>query len=144
MNTEQSEQNLAYRFAFLFFILMMLYAKCDTCEVETSFFSFSSDRGELQKTKGDKIEITCKNCKSISSKSVDDIYAKPSFLALISAILILVIGIVIILIFFQQIFSNYSVIVFTGLFLVPVVLFGMITKQDKERVSRFNRYKTTD
>ena len=41
---------------------MRLYTNCHNCENEIRFSSWESDRVELSKSKGDKIELTCKDC----------------------------------------------------------------------------------
>ena len=120
---------------------MRLFAKCQHCKREFSFFSRVADRGELAKTKGKFMPLKCNKCQGVSELHVDDIYAKRSNLAFIIALSIFLLGYVAILLGLKALLEQTGYVVYSGLFLLPIIVYGIIHKQDQGRVLRFNSFK---
>jgi hypothetical protein len=121
---------------------MQLYTKCPYCKKETSFRSFTSDRGNLLKEKGETIEINCKHCNTNLKVKIDNIYAKNSKLSIIIALSIIILGAPLIFIGINSFLkdTNYFVISF-AMILIPSTIYQIINKQDRARVKGFNEFK---
>ncbi len=124
---------------------MKIYGKCNSCENENRFWSNSSTRVQFAMNEGEIKKITCKNCKVINEIHIDELYTKKSKLAQILAGLIFIIGTPLTFFFIlpalSETINNYLIFIIGGLLLVPVVIYGIINKQDQKRVSSFNRNK---
>jgi hypothetical protein len=124
---------------------MKIYGKCNSCENENGFWSNSSTRVQFAMNEGEIKKITCKNCNANNEIHVDELYAKKSKLAQILAGLMLIVGTPLTLFFILPALSgtrnNYLIYIIGGLLLVPVIIYGMMNKQDQTRVSSFNRNK---
>ena len=96
-------------------------------------------------SEGEIKKIQCKNCGTTFELFVNDINAKKSNLASLVAGLIFLLGTPLIVFllkdFLLEIRGPYSVLVISGFFLVPSIIYFIILKDDGKRVSAFNRLK---
>jgi hypothetical protein len=121
---------------------MRLYIKCSDCKNEISFWTLSSERVNLKMTHGDKIELDCKKCNTTKNYNIDDLRAKKSKIALIIASIIFIIGTPIALILLWDyiwqtgLYGAFGLILIIG---IPSTIYGIINKNDNQRVSIFNR-----
>lgn len=124
---------------------MFIYSKCAHCNKEARSWTWTKDRVSLVKKKGENHEVFCKSCGLSTEISVDDYYAKPSTLALIIALSISLTSASIFL-FNYHFFPNtngpdYVVSIVTGHLAVPLIIFLMFAKAERDRVGFFNRHK---
>lgn len=124
---------------------MKIYGKCKNCQKEIDFSSNSNTRVELAMNEGETIKLNCKNCGENNTFTVDDFYAKESKLAKIIAGIIFLIGTPFILFLTYPILSesknHYIIYIIGGLILIPVIVYGIIKKQERTRINSFNRIK---
>lgn len=124
---------------------MPVFYTCNKCKSENKFKTYSSTRVEFAMNHGEKLSLKCSACNYSNTLEVNDFYAKKSNLALIVAGTIAVIGTPIAFYLFyyfaQQASNYYNLYLIGGYFILPITVYGMILKQDRERVSRFNRNK---
>lgn len=121
---------------------MRLYIKCSDCDHDISFWTWTSERVDLKMTHGDKIELDCKNCNKKSKYYIDDLRAKESKIALIIALIIFIIGTPIALILLWDYIWQTGLYGALGLILIigiPSTIYGIINKNDSQRVRLFNR-----
>lgn len=121
---------------------MKLYIKCSDCDKEISFWTWSSERVDLKMTHGDKIELDCKNCDTIKKYYIDDLRAKKSKIALMISAILFIIGTPIALILLWDYIWQTGLYGALGLILiisVPSTIYGIVNKNDSQRVSLFNR-----
>lgn len=88
-------------------------------------------------------ETDCKNCNQKSSLNVNKFYAKESKLISILAGIIFLVGTFIGLYFVMQMISEMKTVI--GIFaaacglLIPVWFYGILNKEDRNRVKAFNQ-----
>lgn len=119
---------------------MKLYTRCKSCGEEISFYSDVNDRAELEMRKGKEFFLTCKSCHAKHKYHVNDFQASKSVVQKLSSAgvaLLLAAGII-----FAEFFAFSMGVIFYGtVFLVPVIAFGIINKQQQTRLNAFNRYR---
>lgn len=121
---------------------MKLYIKCSDCGNDISFWTWSSDRVSIKMSHGEKIELDCKSCNTTKKYYIDDLRAKKSKVALIIASMIFIIGTPIALILLWDyiwqtgLYGAFGLILIIG---IPSTIYGIINKNDMQRVSLFNR-----
>ena len=124
---------------------MKLTTKCKKCGQEIKTKTWSSDRVELARTKGEYLDLTCNNCNTADKYHVDSLSASPGRLAQIVALLIFIVGTPTILLFIWEplwtLTWSYAILAIAGLLLIPVTIYGLILKDDQRKVSSFNRHK---
>jgi hypothetical protein len=102
-------------------------------------------RVDLAREKGEYLELTCKQCGSAPKYHVDELKAKPSRLAHIVALVIFLVGTPLMFMVLREPLQRtawlYALAAIVGLLLVPVTVYGLIMKDDRTRVSTFNRHK---
>lgn len=123
---------------------MKVYCKCNNCKEEYGFLAFTNTRVEFAMQYGDYKEFTCKHCATMNKRHVNDFYAKPSKIAFIVASLVFLVGTP--LLFFVIIpamasTSAHKVYFIGGIILLPVFIYGLMLKQDRNRVNSFNRHQ---
>ncbi|GAA4281917.1 MULTISPECIES: zinc finger BED domain-containing protein [Gaetbulibacter] len=122
---------------------MKVYGKCKKCNAEISYSTNSGTRVEFAMQEGENMTLTCQKCGIKTDFFVDELYAKESKIAQISAGLIFFIGTPIMFLFVSPVFmqsrSNYVIYIIGGFLLIPVIIYGTIKKQDQMRVNSFNR-----
>jgi len=121
---------------------MKLFIKCANCKSIISFRTWCVDRVSLKMSKGDSIDLTCKQCNKSSTYDVDDLKARESKIAILVALAIFVIGTPVLLILIWDYLWQagiYTVLAILFIIGVPIIVFGIINKQDSQRISRFNR-----
>jgi hypothetical protein len=124
---------------------MKLTTKCNKCGQEVKTKTWSSDRVELARSKGEYLELTCKNCNTTGKYHVDSLSASPSRFTQIVAFLIFILGTPTLIYFIWEplwtLTWSYAILAIAGLLLIPVTVYGLILKDDQRRVSSFNRHK---
>lgn len=94
---------------------------------------------------GEFKELNCKECSSTSKFHVDELFAKLSKLAQITAGLIFLIGTPLAFLLasgvFMEVTNHYAIYIVGSFLVVPVIIYVIINKQDQTRVSDFNRRK---
>jgi len=124
---------------------MKVYGKCKNCQHEIGYTTNANTRVEFAMQVGEMKTLKCKNCGIQAGFHVDELYTKESKIAQIGASIIFLIGTPLMVFFVFPIFAgsrNHYVIYFIGGFLLlPVVVYGIIKKEDQTRVNSFNRRK---
>ncbi len=124
---------------------MRIITSCENCKQELETWTFAQDRVQLARQQGDQIELTCKNCNSTEKYPVDNFSAVPNRLLQTIALLAFLIGTPLVIWLIWDVFWNltmsYFILVATGLFLVPGIVYGLILKNDRTRVNAFNRHQ---
>ncbi|MEL7123994.1 MAG: hypothetical protein AAFO07_31440 [Bacteroidota bacterium] len=67
---------------------MKLYTPCKSCGHEISIKSFAATRSDLEKDKGEILQLNCPECGTNQERHVNDVKAKASKYILIGAIII--------------------------------------------------------
>ena len=122
---------------------MKVYFKCPNCNYENRLKTESSTRIEFAMENGKIPETDCKNCNQKSTLNVNKFYAKESKLISILAGLIFLVGTFIGLYFVMQMISEMKTVI--GIFavacglLIPVWIYGILNKEDRDRVKAFNQ-----
>lgn len=116
---------------------MKVYGKCKSCKSEIAYKTNAHTRVEFAMQDGETRKMACSSCGMTSEFHVDELYAKPSNMPLIIVGLLFLTGMIILVyqIFFPK---NPYVIIMFGL---PIGIFFTLKKQDRTRVSNFNRRK---
>lgn len=121
---------------------MRLYTTCSNCDKETYFNSYYPTRGDLAKAKGNEFKMRCKKCEDKVDMHVNELKAQPSKSAQILAASILIIGTPLTFWLLWDVMSSSAFwLICGGMILLPVVIFAILHKQERQRVSSFNRYK---
>jgi len=93
---------------------------------------------------GEEIDFSCQKCGSFNKRRVNEFYAKPSKIAFFVAALIFLICTPIFLylsLFYRVQLSNPTILLsFGGEILLPIVVYTLLLKQDRNRVNAFNRH----
>ncbi len=124
---------------------MKLTTPCKKCKSKISIWDLSTDRGEFAKTTGENIDLTCKKCNHKDLYHVDEIEATPGIILHIIASLILIVGtplIVYLIWSFLEMKGNpiYKIPPIL-LILIPVIVYRILLKGDRNRVRIFNGHK---
>jgi len=109
---------------------MKLITICNHCSHEIKVKSYAPTRPDLERLKGEKFKVTCKECLRTQQKAANDVYAVPSNIILIGGVII---GIVVTVLLWKML---GAVGVFS--FLIPV----FIHKSESNSVYLFNSYRT--
>lgn len=124
---------------------MKLVANCKHCREEVSVRKSATDRGELAKEEGDQLLLECGKCSKKDTYHVNEIRAQESKTVAVSALLVFVFGTAIIGYELKAYFflpnNPYSAISIGGMLLIPVVVYGLLIKQERDQVSLFNSYR---
>ena len=67
---------------------MILTTNCNSCRKPIRVTSVAKTRSELQMEKGDTLDINCEHCGTNSKKHVNDIFAEPNKLMLITGVVL--------------------------------------------------------
>jgi len=121
-----------------------LYGKCEHCKEEFSFRSYSQTRVDFAMNEGKIKRYKCLNCNNLNEIHVNELKAKESKIAQIIAAIILLLGTPILMISLTNYVNtllNLYYILIGGFLLLPVVVYGIILKQERNRVNHFNRHK---
>lgn len=127
---------------------MKLYTNCKSCKNEIRFFTWESDRIRLAMDKGKKIELKCKKCGHKYNYHLNDMTAKENKIVLIIGLLIFLGGtpltIYLLWDYLFRVALIYSTIAFAVLIGVPLTIYILIEKEQREKVSRFNSFKINE
>lgn len=116
---------------------MKVYGKCKGCKTEIGCKTEAHTRVEFAMQDGETKKLNCANCVTNTEFHVDELYAKPSNMPIITVGLVFLAGIIFLLyqLFFPE--NDYVIILF-GL---PIGIYLTLKKQDQTRVSNFNKRK---
>ena len=124
---------------------MKLLVNCKDCQAGIKLKYPVLDRAELARTMGDTIRLSCPQCGSKRTYGVNGVVARESKSISVLALALLLLGtglIAYLLLSFLFVSSNpYFALLVGGLILVPSIVYVLLKKQERERVSRFNRYR---
>ncbi|UTW62167.1 hypothetical protein KFE98_19515 [bacterium SCSIO 12741] len=124
---------------------MKIYSPCPTCPHVLSHSTWSPTRAELARREGDAIKVNCPECNTAHEIDVDEWTAKPSKLALVVATAVFILGTPLLFYYVLGVVANssnhYTVYIIGGFFSLPVIVYGILLKQDRDRVNAFNRGK---
>ena len=124
---------------------MKLFASCSKCNQEISFNSKHKSRVEFAKHVGETKTLECKSCGQKNTFKVDELFAKKSKNALIAASLIFFIGIPFVIYYVDEfvlkIGGLYSILTIGGFLLIPIIVYKMISLNEKIKVNSFNKEK---
>ena len=122
---------------------MKLYAVCDKCKSDISFWTWNINQIDFKKSKNEWIPLTCKRCNHMEKYHIDTISARESKVALIVGLTIFLVGTPLLFIFlWDYLFKTNNVYTILGLvtpLIVPSLIYGIISKNDLKRVRNFNR-----
>ena len=122
---------------------MKLYAVCNKCKSDISFWTWNSNRTDFKKSNNDWITLSCKKCNHKAKYEIDTIYARESKVALIIGLIIFLVGTPLLFIFlWDYLFHTNNVYIILGLvipLIVPSLIYGIISKNDLQKVRNFNR-----
>lgn len=122
---------------------MKLYAACEKCKSDISFWTWKETRMDFKKSKKENILLSCKKCNHSYKYSIDFIYAKESKIAMAVGLIILVAGSSFSMIFlWDYLFQTnniYTIFGLTGILLIPSIVYRILSKNDVQRVRDFNR-----
>lgn len=116
---------------------MKIYGSCKSCEREISCRTEATTRVEFAMQDGETKKLNCKNCGSNTQFHVDELYAKEASTPIVltgitfTSILLLTLY----FLFFTE--SDYIYFAF-GL---PIIIYVILSKQDRLRVTAFNKRK---
>lgn len=115
---------------------MKLTTKCNKCGNQVKTSTWSNDRAELARSKGEYLELSCNNCNTVEKYHVDNLFASPSRLAQIVAFLIFILGTPILLFFIWEplwtLTLSYAIIAIAGLLLLPITVWIDIKGRSKK------------
>lgn len=120
---------------------MNVYWKCEHCSTENVKRTFAQTRVEFAMKEGEELALNCKACNRENVIAVDDFFAQKSDLAIKLAGFTALIGLPLILYFIYYLASEKSTYIVGGFILVPTSIYGIVLKQDQQRVASFNRHK---
>jgi len=124
---------------------MKIYGQCKNCKNEIKHSTNSNTRVEFAMLEGENVTLDCQNCDNKIEFYVDELFAKESKIAQIGAGLVFLLGTPLMFFILNPIFTgsrnHYVIYVVGGFLLVPVIVYGIINKQDQLRVNSFNRSK---
>lgn len=127
---------------------MRLYTNCHSCKNEIRFSTWEPDRVELSKSKGDKINLTCKKCGNKNLYHVNEIKAMESLISLLIGLIIFLIGTPMVLIFTWDYFFRFTFIYISagliGILGLPFMVYWVIENEQKKKVRQFNKYKISE
>jgi len=122
---------------------MRLYATCNKCKSDISIWTWKENRIDFKKSKQEWFSLTCKKCNHLDKYHIDSFSARNSKIALIIGLITFVIGTLFLLIFlWDYLFKTnniYTIFGLISLLVVPSLVYGIISKNDLQRVCNFNR-----
>ena len=124
---------------------MNLIVNCKECRNKIMLKSSVNDRAELSREIGNEFNLRCEECLREKEYHVNDVKAKESKLIALIALAIFVFGTGIIGYLLRDYFfmSNnpYYVRAIGGSLIFPFLVYMIFTKQERDNVKRFNRYR---
>ncbi len=127
---------------------MKLYTNCKKCKKEIRFSTWEPDRTRLAMTQGKKLELKCKKCGQTQKYHVNELIAEESKIALIIGLLIFLVGTPLTVYwlwgYLFKVALIYSTITIAALIGVPLTIFTLIERGQREKVSRFNSFKLNE
>jgi hypothetical protein len=124
--------------------IMKLIINCKECRNKIKLKDSVNDRAELARKLGDEFNLRCEDCSKENKYHVNDVKAEESKLIVAIGLGVFVFGTGVIGYLLREylFMSNnpYNVLSIGGLFLVPSVVYMILTKQERDNARRFNRY----
>ncbi len=121
---------------------MKLYTRCQNCKEDIYFTSFSSDRFQLARKRGNLIFLDCKSCGTKASYEPNAIFAEESKGIGWAAAIILIGGTIGLFMFVWKYITRttdvWAIANFAALLGVPFLVYQAITKTQRDRVRYFN------
>lgn len=122
---------------------MKVYTRCEKCKSDISFSTWETDRIGLKMSKGNSLNLTCRKFNYSGNYAIDDFKAKESKIAHLIALLIFIIGtpILFVLLWDKMFKTNniYTIFILVIPLIIPSTIFAIISRNDRLRVSSFNR-----
>jgi hypothetical protein len=122
---------------------MKLYTVWNKCKSDISFWTWNVNRIDFKKSKNEWILLTCKKCNHKENHHIDTISARESKVAMIIGLTIFLVGTSLLFIFlWDYLFKTNNVYTIIGLvtpLIVPSLIYGIISRNDGQRVRNFNR-----
>ena len=122
---------------------MKLYAVCIKCKSDIPFWTWNVHRTDFKKSNNEWITLNCKKCNHKDKYHIDTISARESKVALISGLTIFLVGTPLLFIFlWDYLFTTNNIYTIFGLvapLIIPSLIYGIISKNDLQRVRNFNR-----
>ena len=122
---------------------MKVYYKCLNCKEENLLKTSAGTRVEFAMENGKNKKYSCGNCNRNNVLLVNNFYAKESKMVSIISGIIFLVGTLIGLYFVMQ--MVYQMVTVMGIFivasglLIPVSIYGILKKEDSNRVRTFNQ-----
>ncbi len=127
---------------------MRLYTNCHNCNKEIRFSRWESDRGELSKSIGNKIELTCRICGHKDFYHLNRINATESKITQIIGLTIFLAGTPLVLIwiwdYLFQFTYIYMIAGLVGIIIVPFMVYSVVESEQRKKVRQFNNYKISE
>ena len=122
---------------------MIIYCKCPNCKHENHFKTEAGTRVELAMESGELIEMHCAICNKKHRLNVNRFYTRASKRISILSGIILLLGTSVAVYFVIQMGSKtvsvMGVFAITSALLIPVWIYGILNKEDGNRVRTFNQ-----
>lgn len=121
---------------------MRIFTNCANCDSNISIWTWESDRIGLKMKYGVSIDLKCKKCNESSKYDINDLKAKESKVAILTALVIFIMGIIVILaLLWDSIWKSglYSAAGLIAIIGIPIMIFGIINRSEANRVSTFNQ-----
>lgn len=121
---------------------MKLLTRCVACGSFINFYSKVSDRFDLVKNRGEKIELKCKSCNSELKYDANDIKAVENKRIYLMAAIIFIFGTIgLFIIFWPYLLKSrnvYFVAAFTGVATIPFIVYQNIHRSQESKIKYFN------
>ncbi|GAB3341127.1 hypothetical protein GCM10027429_29110 [Marivirga atlantica] len=121
---------------------MKLITRCASCGSFKTFHAKVSDRFDLVKNRGEKVELSCKSCNANLKYDPNNIKAVENKRIYLVAALIFAIGSIAIFVGFWPYLlksrNAYFVAAFTGVVTVPFLIYQNIHHSQENRIKYFN------
>ncbi|MEM9848461.1 MAG: hypothetical protein AAF847_11265 [Bacteroidota bacterium] len=125
---------------------MKLIVNCKDCRNKIKLKKSVNDRVELARAIGDEFKLKCEECLKENKYHVNDVKAKESKLIAVFAFVIFIFGTGIIVYLLRDYLlmpnNPYNVLAIGGVILIPLFIYMILTKQDRDNARRFNQYWT--
>ncbi|MEQ9186165.1 MAG: hypothetical protein RLP15_00405 [Cryomorphaceae bacterium] len=123
---------------------MLIYTTCSKCNAAIRHRTYSNTRVELAMKEGEQIHAKCTACNHHGNYAVDEWRARSSKMAAIVSLLVLIVGtgamIYVLFFWLNDVSTSVSVFAVSGLLVAPAAAYGILQKQENDRVSHFNRH----
>lgn len=127
---------------------MFVQTKCNNCKEQISIWTWSEDRVRFAMEKGENFTLTCKKCNDSSKYHVNNFTAEPNkYVLLIAGIIFLIATPLIGYFIYDYLFRMawiYAIVAVLGVLLIPVTVYGLLLRDDRNKCNSFNRTKMSE